>query len=151
MAIKWFRIMRKGTWGKALKKMNTRTLTVKHIHASPGRRAAIWNAYVASLIPYPAHIAAPDRPLETELRMYFRTALGLGGVPWAPHFVLAGLGLWFQVPGAPKCPVAYARAVAALASLRDDVWGPPHSRTLAQGKYAMLVRWAQQHVCERRE
>ena len=131
MDIDCFYLMRKGTWGKAMRKMESRALTVDHIHASPGRRAAIWNAYLASLIPYPAHVTVPDRTIETLMTSHFRAAVGLGGVAWAPHFILAGLGLLFQVPGAPRCPVAHARAIGALARVRDDVWGPPHARTLA--------------------
>ena len=51
MDIECFYLMRTGTWGKAMRKMETRALAVDHIHASPGRRAAIWNAYLTSPCP----------------------------------------------------------------------------------------------------
>ena len=120
-----FYLMRTGTWGKAMREMASRARTIDNIHASPGRRAAIWNAYVASLVPYPAHVAVPDRPIEVLMTSHFRLAVGLAGVAWAPHFILSGLGLLFQVPGAPRCPVAHARAIGALAHARDDVRGLP--------------------------
>merc|ERR1712113_99944 len=97
---------------------------------------------LASLIPYPAHVATPDRTLENLMLSHFRVAVGLGGVAWAPHFIMSGLGLLFQVAGAPRCPVAHARAVGALAHYRDDVWGPPHAGTLASGKYRAALDWA---------
>eukprot|EP00959_Pyramimonas_sp_CCMP1952_P186524 3900423-Pyramimonas_sp.AAC.1 len=40
-----------GTWGKAMGKMRTMTLTLYDARASPGRRAAAWNACVAPLSP----------------------------------------------------------------------------------------------------
>ena len=145
MDIDCFYLMRTGTWGKAMRKMATRALTIDHIHASPGRRAAIWNAYVASLVPYPSHVAVPDRPIEVEMAAHFRLALGLGGVTWAPHYILAGLGLLSQVPGAPRCPVAHARAIGALAHARDDVRGPPRACVLARMRYRMLTDWARDY------
>ena len=80
-----------GTWGKAMLKLRTRASALHNTHASPGRRAAIWNAYMASLIPYPAHIVAPDRRLEDALKAQFRVAIGITQARWVPHYVLAGL------------------------------------------------------------
>ena len=136
-----FEMMRTGTWGKAMLKLRTRSAALHSTHASPGRRAAIWNAYMASLVPYPAHIVAPDRRLEDALKAQFRVALGLARARWVPHYVLAGLGLLFQVPGCPRCPAAYASAVAAAAAHRQDVWGPPHARSLAQRRLRAALRW----------
>ena len=110
-----------GTWGKALGKMRMRSLTLYEAHASPGRRAAAWNACIASLVPYPAHYVLPSATLERSMRAQFRTALGLAGTHWIPDHILTGLGFRFQMAGCPKCPVSLARSLAALAHARDDV------------------------------
>ena len=134
MDIECFYLVRTGTWGKAMRKMETRALTVQQIQASPGRRAAIWNAYLASLVPYPAHVATPDRTLETLMTSHFRVAVGLGGVAWAPHFILSGLGLLFQVPGAPRCPVAHARAIWGSSALSGRRVGAPSCGSIGTSK-----------------
>ena len=143
MSTECLNMLRQGTWGKAMTKLRTRAASAVQTHASPGRRAAIWNTYMISLIPYPAQIIAPDRPLEDALKAQFRVALGLAGTHWVPHYVLCGLGLLFQVPSCPRCPVASARAVAALAAYRGQVWGPPRARTLADLKFRACITWAQ--------
>ena len=131
-----------GTWGKAMGKMRTRSLTLYDAHASPGRRAAAWNAYIVSLIPYPAHYVPPSATLERAMKSHFRTAVGLAGTHWIPDHVLSGLGFRFQIPGCPKCPVSTARGLAALAHARDDVWGPAPAKRRALTRWNKLRRWA---------
>ena len=80
------------------------------------------------------------------MRTCFRIALGTAGTKWVPHFVLSGYGLLFQVTGAPRCPVAYAYAVAALAAHRNDVWGPTHALGLGRGRLQSALDWADAHV-----
>ena len=43
--------LRQGTWGKAFRKLAPRTVALHASHASAGRRAAIWNCHMASLVP----------------------------------------------------------------------------------------------------
>ena len=47
----------------------------------------------------------------------FRRAMRLEGARWCPVWMLPGLGILYGMRGAPRCPMAVARAVAA--SLRD--------------------------------
>eukprot|EP00959_Pyramimonas_sp_CCMP1952_P455308 9471367-Pyramimonas_sp.AAC.1 len=65
---------------------------------------------------------------ERALRAHLRVALGLASASWIPDNVLTGLGIRFQVPGCPKCPVATSRAIAARARALDDLWGPLQAR-----------------------
>ena len=132
-----------GTWGKAMGKMRTRSLTLHDAHASPGRRAAVWNAYIASLVPYPAQYTPASPAIERSMRAHLRTAIGLAGTHWVPDFVLTGLGLRYQVPGCPKCPVSLGRGLAALAHARGEVWGPRPARRRALTRWNKLTRWAQ--------
>ena len=48
------------TWRKPMAKMGDRAVTLHQVLPSPGRSAAAWNAYMASLVPYPAHYIAPS-------------------------------------------------------------------------------------------
>ena len=48
--------VRNGTWNKPLDKMDLRTGILSTLTCSAGRRAAAWNTYMASLVPYPAQI-----------------------------------------------------------------------------------------------
>ena len=115
-----FPLLRTGSWGKAVPKMRTRAAALHAVRASPGRRALMWNACVVSLIPYLAQVVAPDRPLGTGLLAQFRMAMGTTACKWVLHFILAGLDLLFHAPGAPRCPAATARAIAALAAARGQ-------------------------------
>ena len=56
-----------GTWGKPITKMGMRAITLRETAPSPSKSAAAWNAYMVSLVPYPAHYMAPspaDEPHE---------------------------------------------------------------------------------------
>ena len=86
---------------------------------------------MASLVVTPAHVAIPGRPRDNTMMAQYRVAMGIAGTKWVPNLVLAGLGLLFQVAGCPRCPSAYARAIAALGAARNDSWGPPHVASLA--------------------
>eukprot|EP00959_Pyramimonas_sp_CCMP1952_P380617 7974494-Pyramimonas_sp.AAC.1 len=124
-----------GTWGKAMGKMRTRALALYDARASPGRRAAAWNARVASLIPYPAHYVPPSPALEKSMTFQLRLAIGLASTHWAPGHILTGLGFKFQMPGCPNCPVALARSTSALAHALGDARGPTPAKRRA------LTRW----------
>ena len=71
----------------------------------------------------------------------FRRALRLERARWCPAWVLPGLGLLFGVRGTPRCPVATARAVAALAWHRGDCWGPAPLRHLHRQCWEELLGW----------
>ena len=49
-----------GTWQRARDRAADRAQALATCIASPGRRAAAWNTYIASLLPYPTHIAMPS-------------------------------------------------------------------------------------------
>ena len=131
-----------GTWGKPIAKMGLRAITLKESTPSPSRSAAAWNAYMVSLVPYPAHYMAPSPTDERLMQQHLRVAVGLAGTNWVPAYIMTGLGILFQVPGCPRCPAAAARAVAALAHSRDDVWGPAPARKRARTRWNKLISWA---------
>eukprot|EP00959_Pyramimonas_sp_CCMP1952_P382083 8006422-Pyramimonas_sp.AAC.1 len=111
---------------------------------SPSKTALAWNTYLIALIPYPSHYSLPDTVHERTLRAHLRVALGLASASWIPDNILTGLGIRFQVPGCPKCPVATSRAIAARAHVLDDLWGPPQSRHKAGRRWKKLVKWARE-------
>ena len=105
-------------------------------------RAQLWTTYIASLAPYPAHVVIMDAPLEAKARACFSEAFGLGTPRWLPASLLSGLGILYQVPGAPRCLVSAARGVAAGAALRGEFWGPPPALREALALLARLQHWA---------
>ena len=113
--------VKKEWWKKAIDEMEPRTRLLGHSHSSASRRAAGWNTYGNSLALYPAHTALPG-PAEAALTTrHLSTALIKGRGRWCPLLVYTSLGPLFGIGGAPRCPVATARAVGALAWRRDDV------------------------------
>ena len=109
--------------------MTARALVLNDAHASPGRQAAAWNAYIASVVPYPARYVAPTATLETSMTSHLRLAIGLAGTKWAPVYVFAGISMRFQIPG---CPAAWA--IAAPARARGGVWGPVPAQRRARAR-----------------
>ena len=81
-----------GTWRKPMAKMSGRAVTLHDVLPSPGRSAAAWNAYMSSLVPYPAHYIAPSPKEERAMRKHLRVAVGLAGTNWIPVHVMTGLG-----------------------------------------------------------
>ena len=117
--------IRTGTWQRACSRAADRARALASCVASPGRRAAAWNTYIASLLPYPSHVAMPSTAVTHAFASALRSALRVH-TPWAPVWILTGLGPAFGIPGAPRCPTALARALAALGWIRRDTWGPKH-------------------------
>ena len=91
---------------------------------SQGRRAAAWNSYMISLIPYPTHTAVPGPIDLRSLTQQVSIAMRLDTTQWCNPSILSGLDFLYGVRGAPRCPAAVATATAAHARLRLDVWGP---------------------------
>ena len=58
--------------------MRDRAAALSSCQCSAGRRAAAWNTDLVSLVPYPAHIAAPDATIRGSMLGALRTALRLG-------------------------------------------------------------------------
>ena len=48
------------TWERARTRLAGRSRALVACTCSPGRRAAAWNTYIVTLVPYPAHVALPD-------------------------------------------------------------------------------------------
>ena len=63
----------------------------------------------------------------------------MAALRYVPLYVLCGLTPCFQVKGAPRCPVIASKAVAALAFLRDDFWGPADTRNEAAALWALSL------------
>ena len=53
-------------------KMGDRAVTLHEVLPSPGRSAAAWNAYMSSLVPYPAHYIAPSPKEERAMRKHLK-------------------------------------------------------------------------------
>ena len=75
---------------------------------------------MASLVPYPAHVAPPDEVQQELLVAAYRTALRHDHATWCPVYMLSGLGVLFGVPGAPRCPLALAESVGIGAVLSSQ-------------------------------
>ena len=134
--------LRHGTWGKAVGKLGSRSRAMVASHSSAGRRAQLWNTYEASLVSYPSHVILMDDALEALARTSLAEAFGLGVPRWLHNPLVPGLGVLYQVPGAPRCLVSVARSVASLAYLRNDFWGPPPAVTEVRSLLARLWAWA---------
>ena len=93
--------VRTGTWKKASDKLATRATALAVTTCSQGRRAAAWNTYMISLIPYPTHTACPG-PIELRhLTRHFSIAMRLDVTQWCNPSILSGLDFLFGVRGAP--------------------------------------------------
>ena len=112
------------TWERARSRLAGRARALAACTCSPGRRAAAWNTYIVTLVPYPAHVALPDAGTVRALWTCYRAALRMNGAAWCPAWALTGIGIALGVRGAPRCPVAATRATAALAWYRRETWGP---------------------------
>ena len=64
-----------GTWKKAIGKLRERSAALAATTCSQGRRAAAWNSYMVSLVPYPSHTAVPGRLEERALTQQFSLAM----------------------------------------------------------------------------
>ena len=84
----------------------------------------MWNTYIASLIPYPAHIAPPTKEHREMILTSYRLALRHENAKWCPVALLSGLGVLFGVGNAPRCPVSATLAVGLNAYLSRQFWGP---------------------------
>ena len=131
-----------GSWKRPRVKLHQRAGVIAACHASIGRRAAEWNMYCASLSLYPAHAVVPGGPLVKAMYADTRLAVLQDRGRWCPVWVLTGLGVALGVRGAPRCPVAVARAVGALAAARGDQWGPAPARREQAQWWARLLTWA---------
>ena len=114
-----------GTWQRARLRARDRAGALSTCVASAGRRAAAWNTYIASLIPYPTHIAMPNAATTRCFRAALRAALRLD-TPWAPLWALTGLGPMHGISGAPRCPHALARAIRGAGLVAPGYVGASH-------------------------
>ena len=88
---------------------------------SSGFRAGCWNTYVASCIPFPAHMCIA--PMEAWRRMqgiYART-MALRG--WCPGPILPGITILWGIRGGPRYPCSVMCAATAIAWVRAGGWG----------------------------
>ena len=130
------------TWQRALRRMAERTVSVGVTTASPGRRADVWNTYIVTLVPYPAHSYAPTAQQSSAMQRHLASAMRMGRVAWCPIYILTSLTPYLGAPGSPRCPTATGRAVAALAAYRLDQWGPTPAAARQQTCWAAIQRWA---------
>ena len=107
-----------------------------------GRKASMWNVYVASLIPYPAQVIPPSPATVRSFRKALRLAFLPGGAAWCTTTAITALGPVWGIRGSPKCPEASARAQGALAHIRGSAWGPAPARRAQGAAWAAVVTWA---------
>ena len=132
---------RDGAWERPLAKASSRASVLAATDCSPALRAAAWNTYIVSVIPYPAHVAMPGQRVVSRLQALFCEAMRLQRVHWAPWWVLPSLGILWGVRGAPRCPAATARVVAVLAHVRGDAWGPPRLARELEDEWRGILAW----------
>eukprot|EP00959_Pyramimonas_sp_CCMP1952_P024839 521474-Pyramimonas_sp.AAC.1 len=119
--------------------MGDRAMALHLARLSPVRTAAAWTSYLVSLVPCAARHAAADAVQERALRAQLRVAFGLASASWMPDCILAGVAIRYQVPSAPRCPVAAARAAAARAHAMEDFWGPRTAQKRARIRWNKLI------------
>ena len=73
--------------------------------------------------PYPSHAAVPGRLEERALAPQFSLVMRRTHTQWCSPAVLPGLDHFYGIRGAPRCLISVARAMAARARLRRNVWG----------------------------
>ena len=132
--------VRDGTWAKAADTLDHRVQLACERHGSPGHRAATWHDYIASLVPYPAQTCLPGDQGERRLLDGLRRLIPSAG--WAPHFVVTALGAILALRGAPRCPVAAAAAVGAVAWARTGGWGPEQEQHRQRDECLADLAWA---------
>ena len=132
------RVVRTGTWQRPIGKMEGGADVLQQHRDSPGHRAAQWNAYLVSLVPYPAQLCLPSP--EDARRIGKCAARTLPTANWAPWYALPGIGIALGVRGAPRCPHAAARAAGAVAWLRSGCWGPAQLGAELRGAWGGLPR-----------
>ena len=71
-----------------------------------------------------------------------RAALQPGRARWCPMFVFSALGPYWMVSGAPKCQLATAMAVGALAHADGNGWGPTWARSEKSKRWQEITSWA---------
>ena len=65
-----------------------------------------------------------------------------------PVVVYTGLGVVCGIKGAPRCPVAAARAITAFAGGRKDLWGPRGARDEAGVWWSRALEWARRPLSD---
>ena len=101
----------------------------------------MWNTYLVSLVPYPAHVALPTPALRRTMLDCLSSAVRHNRTNWCPLYVLSGLGPMLGVRGVPRCPDAAATSIAALSWLRQDSWGPVSLTREHQDAWHSLASW----------
>ena len=134
------RAVQQATWGRALRKADLRARGMLAAQASPGRRAALWNTYVTSLVTYQAQTCPPSLAAERQLQDLFRAVFPTH--QWAPWWLTSALGPLFRVAGSPRCPVAAALHAAGTAQPRHGGWGCTAHRRAQQDQWLQLTNWA---------
>ena len=128
------------TWAKPLRKIVARAGACAAANPAPGIRAHHWNIYMVSCVPHPAR--AFDMPAHVARDALAAMSKAMGAPRWIPARFLPGLGVIFGVKAAPKCPVAYSRAVALRCWARGRSCGPDGGHGRAQADWRELQRFA---------
>jgi hypothetical protein len=78
-------------WARHIRNIIDRALAVVERAGSPGHRAAAWNIYMASCIPFPAQLCVPGAHERKEMQRCLSRVLRLAG--WCPSYVSVGIAL----------------------------------------------------------
>ena len=128
------------TWAKPLRKITARAGACAAARPAPGVRAHHWNVYMVSCVPHPAR--AFDMPAHVAREALAAMSKAMGAPRWIPARFLPGLGVVLGARAAPKCPVAYSRAVALRHWARGRSCGPDGGHRQAQTDWQELRRFA---------
>ena len=135
------RLVVQRTWLRHIGKIGDRVGVMTSRPGSPGHRAATWNTYMASCIPFPSQLCLPGVYERRVLDRKLVDALGLHG--WCPAYAIAGLTLAWGISGGPRHPGCVAEAAAIIAWLRGGGWGSRGLRELQRRAWSRLRDWAE--------
>ena len=134
------RAAQSATWDRALTRASIRVDAMRTAPAPPGRRAALWNTYVASWVTYPAQTCLPGTATIARLRNAFRLAFPT--YHWAPSWLPSALGPVFRIRGGPRCPRAAALHAGGSAVPRHGGWGSRQHLAEQTAQWHRVTTWA---------
>ena len=133
--------LQEAAWKRSTERMEQRGVRIATSNASFGRKSLMWNSYVDSLIPYPARVVIPNEATIRRMESAQRIALQ-GGTAWCPKRALSGMGIFFGIKGAPRCPRASTMAQGAWSHILGEPWGPSPARRQQRLLWTQAVRFA---------
>ena len=132
--------IRRTAWEGPIKKFEERAEDAHDLQLSPGHRAANFNTYLVSLIPYPAQLCLPTK---WDCDRLVAAAKKMLPCKWGSSYMLHALGMGgVGLRGAPKCPQVATEACAIISFLKHGMWGPGPLKEQVRRTWEKVVAWA---------